>query len=1190
MFPDDNVQRIRLFVVFCFFLLPGQCVLASSASSVGGGILPPPPPPPPPVVTLKSPSSESNDASAEKKIGNSVLNQSDGRIEFNEKKSDIDEKARNNLTVTKEIDASVKKDEFQWIQSSREKGTQKPFESNNFSGQQQQQQSVQPDFDKQQSQQNSIQQWGNPPHYQSQNHDPLQLHQASPAWGQPAQPSHQQQYYQQPYQHSSQQQIPLRHPQPQHPSQYSRAPSQQQHQTRQLALYTRPSPNTAASAAAAAAAAKTSATRLFSFARQKIQTGIDTVSETLDTTKVVSSVSGITSRIGGIGSAIGAVGNVGGPVRPSGPGVPAAGVRQMGGDGGPRQGGPGPGARSYVPPGMGGRQIPPQRMGPPANRQQMPQRESFAPPMSELYSLDQGMGADKGETVDMHDDHTTDNEDDTMQSMDSGAITEGELESHPGDSTLHHIDGHHDETDTDGEDEKHPDLHQRQSTTKPLARQPLSQYPGGRPPVKMQSQGQQMRPPMSHMPEQQARRPTPSSSNESWPNSGGSMSSSSSMQNRRRYDYDDDDDSSSIGGKMKSVLGSVHVPNVKRFFRGSSKPFDDGAWSDDESNESSALSGSKGLFRRFSGSSNKKVSSSSINSGAMSSNASSLRSRRMSSSRSSNSANIPHPVLSLLDRRETLISANAARKCVSIGRTQAVLDVSQLFFLVCAAREILPLFLTALASNASDSTATSGGLRMAIISTVLSTLDGWAPFALIAAFLVSASDAAWLHPALKVAAAEAASETEADAAYSQLYLRVVASLPILKSFSQGVIGQATKLQALHVASLARLHFFVTLSVIYVLVSTVAVLRPAGVALVSAVFSLVHLPVWENAPIEWGAVWESVKGVGFDLGGSLQNLLNTEFNVIRQQPLRVAVVVTLLIALISVSCLPSLEKRRKTCQVVGNMEDDQEDDALAGLWSNIGASSATRLGLLSSPRGMEGALERFSPEVQSKLTRKKKTRRRDTSVYLRSFQPLLIQLMYSTASLILLSVPLVIYFYVYANVPVSGEEGLNLSLKHITQNGWISLFDMAAMLLFAQYQLGSAARHAVDATNAKIGNSMTSFIRTLAGTVGEVQKLDAESTSGADFQAMLTASPIKGLVVSDLWAAHTSRKAWAVKGANVQCRNGEVVMIIGSEGSGKSRLLTAISEKIFVPPTPARTTTFVRGSINLAGVDLSKWVR
>ena len=138
--------------------------------------------------------------------------------------------------------------------------------------------------------------------------------------------------------------------------------------------------------------------------------------------------------------------------------------------------------------------------------------------------------------------------------------------------------------------------------------------------------------------------------------------------------------------------------------------------------------------------------------------------------------------------------------------------------------------------------------------------------------------------------------------------------------------------------------------------------------------------------------------------------------------------------------------------------------------------------------------------------------------------------------------------------------------------------------------GEAVNDAIQANTLRLGQAVSVFYQTLTDTVNELEKLATDNKNGADFQAMVTASPTRGITVSDLWAAHSSRRAWAVRGSNVQCQNGEVVQILGGDGSGKTRLLTAIAERIFAPPKSARTTTYVRGSITVAGVDISKWDR
>jgi ABC-type multidrug transport system fused ATPase/permease subunit len=66
------------------------------------------------------------------------------------------------------------------------------------------------------------------------------------------------------------------------------------------------------------------------------------------------------------------------------------------------------------------------------------------------------------------------------------------------------------------------------------------------------------------------------------------------------------------------------------------------------------------------------------------------------------------------------------------------------------------------------------------------------------------------------------------------------------------------------------------------------------------------------------------------------------------------------------------------------------------------------------------------------------------------------------------------------------------------------------------------------------------------------------------------------------------RAWACRGANFACKSGEVVLVLGDESSGKTRLLTAISEAIVTPPKRSRSTTLARGKINIGGLDTTKW--
>ncbi|KAL7470859.1 hypothetical protein ACHAXS_011138 [Conticribra weissflogii] len=1150
----------HLRIILCLAALSSSWVLEASAAISGagsGGILPPPPPPPPPI-------SEKGDSKIPSKSSTGEKSVDDG-----------DNKQNEDVTFGGQIDAV----ERVWGPANDSFGRivqQTPPGSLN-SGVQQNFQANQPS----ESNERAL------PQRQGPSHDPLRLHQPPPSWDQHTRPPYhqqqqysEQQYYQQ-YQRPPLQQQRSRQFNP-NVQQFQRGPPsqyQQQQQSRQLTIHSRPSPVAPTSAAATAAAAKSSALRIFSMAKQKVQTGMDVVSEQLDATKVVSSVSSLTSRIGGIGSSIGPGGNrgLGGPGRrPDNVSQRhATGPRQMGGAAGQRmRPAVGQGPRSNAPQGIQNRRMPPQRMGPPPNQQPPKPRDSYAPPISQLYSLGQdGEVVTRGDKSDDEDGNTLKNQ------------------SHDNESQIQTIADLHEDTESDEEGEKDLDGEKMRSRRNEITEQLQSPMTGERPPFKKQQPGRPMRPrPPTNPKHPTDRRLPPSSITPSWPNNGGSTASSLSTQKRYTYGDDDDDDDYSIGSKIKSVIGSVPIPNVSKMFRGSKiSNYDDGAWSDDEAG--SVSSGGNFFLRRFVGSSYKNVKSSSIGTIPMTSGSGPMSPRRLSSTKASNMVNIPPPVAALLGNRETLLSPTSINKCTSIGRTQAMLDVVRLAFVVCAAREVLPSFIRALAVEVSETTLpTSNGLKMAIVSTVLSTLEGWAPFAVVAAILVSASDVAWIQPSLRAASTEAASEVEANALYSQLYLRLIAAMPIQKSCSSKIIGKTTKAQASRIASSARLHFFTMISIIYILMSTVVVFRPAGAAMLTAITSLAKLPVWRSRPIEWTTAWESAKVIGMDLFANLRSLVSTELDLLRLEPLRVGVVITLFGALMLVSTLPSMEKGRTNGAIKDNLDEDEKEQSTAGIWSNMGSSSASRLSLISSPRGVEGALEKFSPEIRSKLVRKKMKRRQDVFSYIRSLQPLLKQLMYSISAMLLLSIPLMIYFYVFATTNDMQGDGISFSFKHINETGWVALLDLTVLLVFVHGQVRYAARCAIDSTNSQVGDVMTALVRRLAETIAELQKISADSSSTADFQAMLTASPVKGLTVSDLWAAHSTRKAWAVKGANIQCRNGEVVMIIGDDGSGKSRLLTAISEHIFLPPKSARSTTYVRGSINIAGVDLVKWDR
>jgi ABC-type multidrug transport system fused ATPase/permease subunit len=81
---------------------------------------------------------------------------------------------------------------------------------------------------------------------------------------------------------------------------------------------------------------------------------------------------------------------------------------------------------------------------------------------------------------------------------------------------------------------------------------------------------------------------------------------------------------------------------------------------------------------------------------------------------------------------------------------------------------------------------------------------------------------------------------------------------------------------------------------------------------------------------------------------------------------------------------------------------------------------------------------------------------------------------------------------------------------------------------------------------------------------------------------------KGIEVSDLWAAHSGKRAWACRDINITCKAGEVVVVLGEESSGKTKLLTTVAEMVVSPPQIAKTTNVARGKVSIGGVNVQNW--
>jgi ABC-type multidrug transport system fused ATPase/permease subunit len=334
--------------------------------------------------------------------------------------------------------------------------------------------------------------------------------------------------------------------------------------------------------------------------------------------------------------------------------------------------------------------------------------------------------------------------------------------------------------------------------------------------------------------------------------------------------------------------------------------------------------------------------------------------------------------------------------------------------------------------------------------------------------------------------------------------------------------------------------------------------------------VVFLKEFRQWPLLFSEISVALKNILVLLGETIALLSMTAVNKAMENPLHVAFQASTLVALLLLSLLPKVEHQRKV-RPISDVEEETIEDPERSLFgsvktlSNLGISSASRLGLLSKSGALEGTLERWRSSLPDQ----------DTVDGISSFHSVLRLAIYAILSLGLFALPIFVHSF-------AGASQSSLTKRVLMD--WGSTIDVSALLLVVMNLSWNAVTASVVSCDYK--PHVMDFVKTLANTVVEVSSLDQSTQT----QFGSPISPSKGLSVRDLWAAHTAKRAWAVRGASLDCPNGEVHVILGDDGAGKSRLLTAIAESMIFPTRQALTTTKVRGSVCFGGLDSAKWDR
>jgi len=334
--------------------------------------------------------------------------------------------------------------------------------------------------------------------------------------------------------------------------------------------------------------------------------------------------------------------------------------------------------------------------------------------------------------------------------------------------------------------------------------------------------------------------------------------------------------------------------------------------------------------------------------------------------------------------------------------------------------------------------------------------------------------------------------------------------------------------------------------------------------------IVQIPMFSSLriwPIPLQLLLSELKETWEPLWATLQSLFRDQLSIILKKPLDIVAPTCLYVVLAAAAWMPGVEKsitKRFTSKPLPKdvVDDDTEPVLETETVAALGSSSASRL-QLQSQAGIAQILDRWQlmqsttdmtvGERLNKFNSRKVSIRRGC---------------YFIASLVTLSLPFLAHLYLPVSRTIYVEELVCVSV-----------------LLFYTFTLNNLAILRTIAVS-ETAPAVYLFLNQLGRSAKEFVKL--QTSPQTDLQATAAASPVKGIQVDNLWAAHSLRRAWAVQGASFQCRCGEVLLVLGEEGSGKSRLLTAISEIQMSVPKKARSTIPVKGNVSVGGLNVQKW--
>lgn len=451
-----------------------------------------------------------------------------------------------------------------------------------------------------------------------------------------------------------------------------------------------------------------------------------------------------------------------------------------------------------------------------------------------------------------------------------------------------------------------------------------------------------------------------------------------------------------------------------------------------------------------------------------------------------------------------LLSSSDIQALGKIGRSKAVMDLLTLTFIYITALEILKAFRSPFEAQ-SWRIPTSIDDGMMVLQQITSTLsisdvslvDTWAPFTFIASILSFVTRDVLFNPKSKELMRDISNAVKLNVLQSQLFLRLESGMLLRKELEQ-TLSKASEDQSLATIEIARLRAFAFAAFVALVIATVPVVKPMCMNVCVALIEMFSYEGLREWPVDWDALGSTLKDLAMVLMENLKVVFDNELDRIISNPMAIMSTLTIAVALFIFSQLSIFERGRSTTAakegiqmpIISNAESYQADSSVR--ISNLGESSASRLEL----KMQEGAVEKMLHQFQLKtlLSRTPRTKPLVNKLKLRKFA-------YNTICAVLTLVPILVHVFIAmvneSNIDLEQFSGIILALL-FTNN-------IAKKTIFA----------AIESTRNL--TKVAPFLKVLSDTTQEV-----ESKKGGT-STRTSSSPGKGLVISDLWAAHSAKR-------------------------------------------------------------------